>query len=505
MKQNQQTIRSVMEQAMALHQQGNAAKAEAMYREVLKVEPNEPNAWHLLGVAAWQRNDLLMAEENIRKAIRIHGKVSAYYNNLAGVLRQRSANDEALECYEQSLKLDPKDGVAQKELAQMMHQRGLDMAKEQRWDEAQKAYRRVLEIDPNNVATLNNLASALQHLDGREEAIQLYTRAIAAMPNNNLMLHYNRATCYLTDAKLSEGWADFRTSQSYWRAIGDKRQNLPWLSLPMWDGSDPKGKRILVWGDHGIGDEILFGGLIPELVARGAKVAFECMDRLVPLMKRSFPEITVVPRQDPPLIGSDFDCYAPCLWLACVLRPTLEGFPDRKSFLVTDPDKTALLRQRYKNFGKKHVVGISWFSLSSIWGVRRSIPLPEILQALPLEDILVVDLQYGDTADAWRQAKQYFPKLAIVHDNEVDQFKDMDMYAAQVAACDSIITICNTTSHVAGALGVPTSVLMSELGLTWYWFANMEKCPWYPSLRLLWPNTPNRLQKAVEIIEKSEG
>ncbi len=498
-------IRSILQRAMGLHQQGKVAEAETLYHEVLAVEPNEPNAWHLLGVVAWNRNDLAVAEENIRKAIGLNGNASAYYSNLAGVLRQKGDLGDAVRHYEKALKLSPADETVKKELSQTLHRYALELARERIWDQAITAYRRVLELEPDNVATLNNLASVVQHLNDRPEAYRLYGHALKVMPDN-LQLRYNRSICYLTDRKFAEGWADFTASEPYWRNMQDGRPDLPWMGLLLWNGSDDlRGKKILIWGDQGIGDEIVYDSCIPDLIERGAVVTIECTDRLVPLLQRSFPEATALPRRPQPLPGADFDFHAPGLWLARCLRPTMASFPQRKFFLKADAEKTAHLRQRYEAFGKKRIIGVSWFTQSPAYGLQRSIPLPDILKALLLDDILVVDLQYGNTEAAWQQARQMFPNLTMIHDAEVDQFKDMDIYAAQVAACDAVVTICNTTSHVAGALGIPASVLMSDIGLTWYWFADGEDCPWYPSLKLLRPNVPDRLRAAAEMIKSNQA
>ncbi|MFY9287776.1 MAG: tetratricopeptide repeat protein [Alphaproteobacteria bacterium] len=498
----QHDIRASLQRAMSLHQQGDLNQAEQIYKEVLAIEPNEPNALHLLGVVAWKRGDLPAAHSHIQKAIQLHPTVAAYHSNLAGVLRQMGMTDEAIASYEKSLLLDPKHEVARKELALTLHQQGMAASKDKNWDLAQKAYSRVLELDPNNVATLNNLAAVVQHLNDRNAAYGYYRRALEAAPDN-LMLRYNRSICYLTDKKFSEGWADFRGSKAHWQPTIDKRASLPWAHVPFWDGRDLKGKKILLWGDHGIGDEVLFASMVPDLIERGAIITMEVMDRLKPLMERSFPTVTVHMRQEPPLPGPNFDFQAPWLWLTSYLRPTINDFPKRLSYLKADDEQKARLRKRYEAFGKKHIIGVSWFSMSHTWGTRRSITLPEILGSLPLDDVLIIDLQYGETADAWREAKKAFPHLTTFHDDEVDQFIDMDIFAAQVAACDSVVTICNTTSHIAGALGIPAAVLMSDFGLTWYWFADGAECPWYPSLTLLRPSAKDRLKSASKIATKS--
>jgi hypothetical protein len=239
--------------------------------------------------------------------------------------------------------------------------------------------------------------------------------------------------------------------------------------------------------------------MAPELITRGAKLTIECMDRLVPLAARSFPEATVVARRDPPQIGGDFNFQATGMALACHLRPNMDVFPRRASFLKADPEKTAHLRERYKAFGRRRIVGLSWYTSSRPWGTKRSIPLPGMLVPLDLKDMLIVDLQYGETAGAWAEARKAFPDLAAVHDNDVDQMMDMDSYAAQVAACDFVFTIANTTSHVAGALGVPAAVLMPEMSLPWYWFAQGETCFWYPSLTLLRYDAAERLERAAAL------
>jgi hypothetical protein len=74
----------------------------------------------------------------------------------------------------------------------------------------------------------------------------------------------------------------------------------------------------------------------------------------------------------------------------------------------------------------------------------------------------------------------------ILHDPDIDPLKDMDAFAAQVAAMDLVISTSNTTVHAAGALGIPAWVLLAaERGRIWYWFRDRTDSPWYPSLELL--------------------
>lgn len=418
----------------------------------------------------------------------------------ARALREKGDFLGAVQVYEKACARAPGNKNLVMELAETCFYYAKKMADERRWDEAKAAYRRTLQLDPTNVATLNNLAEILQHQNERPAARALYGQAMKLMPDN-LLLHYNRSICYLTEKRLEEGWADFTISEPHWRRIQDNRTPLPWHNVPLWDGAaDLRDKKVLVWGEQGIGDEIVYASLLPDLIQRGAVLTVECTDRLVPLFARSFSGLRFLSRQPQPLPGAEYDYQVPWLWLARCVRPTMQSFPSRPSFLLADAEKTARFRQRYQAFGKKRIIGLSWFTGSPVWGLHRSIPLPDMLSPLPLADTLIIDMQYGNTADAWRQGQAMFPDLAIFHDPEVDQFKDMDVFAAQVAACDAVVTISNTTSHVAGALGVPAAILMPQAGLTWYWFDSGEDCPWYPSLRLLRPEMPNRLDVAAAMV-----
>ncbi len=484
---------------MTLHQKGDAAQAEKLYREVLAAQPDEPNAWHLLGVLASKRGDLDTAEQHIRKAIGISNRVFAYHNNLGGILREKGDMAGAVIAYEAAFALAPKDEDVQKNLTQVLHTRARELTHELRGDEAQAAYRRVLEFAPDDVPTLNNLASLVQHMNDRPGARVFYDRALEIKPGY-LPVLYNRAICYLTEQKLAEGWADFTASQTHWYDKQDARQDLAWMKLPLWDGQDLRGKKILVWGDQGIGDEVVYASMIPELMARGAIITIECTRRLVLPFARSFVGVTAVERGSPPVPSANFDYHAPWIWLARCLRPNKKAFPGQRSFLKADMAKVGALRERYRAFGKKKVVGLSWYTSSQPWGFYRSVQLPDMLKDLPLKDLLIIDMQYGDTADAWQQAKQHFPDLTIFHDPEVAQLQDMDIFAAQIMACDHIYTISNTTSHLAGALGVPATILMSDAGLTWYWFEKGETCPWYPSLKLIRPDVPDRLKVAAKLV-----
>jgi ADP-heptose:LPS heptosyltransferase len=115
-------------------------------------------------------------------------------------------------------------------------------------------------------------------------------------------------------------------------------------------------------------------------------------------------------------------------------------------------------------------------------------------------DIRWISLQYGDPDQLERQAVAAGAPLMI--DRSVDQFLNIDRFAAQIAALDMVVTIDNSTAHLAGALGVPTWVLLPFVA-DWRWLREREDSPWYPTLRLLRQPARGDWQSVVEAVRSA--
>ncbi|MBF0445633.1 MAG: hypothetical protein HQL68_08575, partial [Magnetococcales bacterium] len=118
-----------------------------------------------------------------------------------------------------------------------------------------------------------------------------------------------------------------------------------------------------------------------------------------------------------------------------------------------------------------------------------------------ISGVQFVDLQYGNTK---KELKEFTKKSAvkIIQDSSIDQMQDLDGYAAQIAAMDLVVTISSTTAHMAGALGVPT-LLMLDSSPLWYWMLHGEKSPWYSSLRLFRQKKPGEWGEVITEVKKA--
>lgn len=162
--------------ALPLHLGGKLDEAEAIYRRILSAEPGNSEALHLLGVIAYQRQQYVLAEDLIGRAISINKRVSEYRNNLGNVYLAQKLLDKAEECYRKALKLNPKYADAQNNLATVVRDRG-------KFQESAVEYRKALRLDPTRAEIHNNLGMVMEGLRRTDEAIDLYREAIRLKPD----------------------------------------------------------------------------------------------------------------------------------------------------------------------------------------------------------------------------------------------------------------------------------------------------------------------------------
>jgi len=352
-----------------------------------------------------------------------------------------------------------------------------------RFERALQAHVRAVALSPDHIDSLIDHGVSLRDVGDVYGAIERFRRAIAMAPDVPAG-HHALAFTLLFLERWAEGWAEFE-----WRWLLkstnslDERYALPiWNrhQLPIWTGEALAGRRLLVWGEQGIGDVLLFATILPDLLAVGLDVVLEVDARLVPLLARSFPQITVIPWGAPPPLCA---AHAAIGDLGRFFRVDATAFAGSKPYLVPDPARVAEFKRRYESIGRGPKIGLSWHSASKTRR-RKSLSLDAfspLVSALP--EAVFVSLQYGDTAQERASFEQRFG-ARIVHDGSFDNWSDLDGLAAQIAALDHVVTVSNVNAHFAGAQGVPTHVLATANAL-WYWPHGKDKTPWYGSLTLV--------------------
>ncbi len=400
------------------------------------------------------------------------------YNGKGLTLASLNRYDEAITSYRQGLILNPRSGEIHNNLGTSLRCLG-------RAAEALPHYRQAIELLPDIASIRLNEASALDESGDSERALRAFDKLVLQNPEY-VDAHYNRSQILLSNGRLEEGWKEL-----IWRLkrpAANARYDI--FPQPVWKSGSLSGKRILVWTEQGIGDELLAASMIPDAIAAAEHVTLLCSERLLPLMRRSFPAVTVEHRAEPlPACAVDpsIDLQLSLSELGLAFRQNFAAFPMRSKFLKADQHKQDSLRAKYQAHRPgARLVGISWMSQKNYeLGWLKSQSLLSWAPILSTPRVLFVNLQYGDRQQELEKVRKQLG-IELLHDDSIDPLVDMDGFAAQVAAMDLVVSASNTTVHTAGALGVPVWVLAAKgRGRFWYWFRGKTDCPWYPSAHFI--------------------
>ncbi len=455
---------------LRLQQSGDLDNAEVAYRKAMRLNPKEAMLYNNLGVIAYTRGRMDEAVAFQQRAIALDPRSPAAHNNLGVTLNALNRHEEAVVVFSRSLEFDATNVLAYNNFGDSLNKLG-------RFEEGAATLERALALNPNYTEAYSNLGMAYWGLGRLEDAVASFRRAIALRPDLD-MPHKNLGLVLLVKADFAEAWREY---DHRWAA--DKLP--PRSPRPRWLGQDLGDKTLLVWAEQGVGDEILHASMLPDLVARGMKVMWELDPRLVPLLQRSHPTVRVVGRRNPPTdetLHPDVVAQIPAASLGQYLRSDISQFPkDRNNFLVADANRSAALRAGLNLSPGDKLVGISWLSKNVTLGYSKTTALKDWADILRTPGVRFVDLQYGDTSEE-RVAVQNELGVTPAHVEGLDLRDDLDGMAALTAACDLVVTVSNTTAHVAGGLGVPVWVLVpAGIGKFWYWGHNSNTSLWYPS------------------------
>jgi hypothetical protein len=260
--------------------------------------------------------------------------------------------------------------------------------------------------------------------------------------------------------------------------------------LVPWRGPAEAGVRDLgIWAEQGIGDQVLFSTLIPELASSRVPFVYEVDPRLLQAYRRAFPDARFVPRERIPneaLLRTSRALLAGSL--PGLFRRALPDFARQPSKLLNAlPERVSHCRSRLEKEPCSLKVALSWRSVRSDWWVKRkNASLADFGPLLDLAGVRFVDVQYGDTA-AERIAVEASTGRRLVHFDEVDCFEDLEGVFAILEACDLLITTSNATAHFAGALGKRTWLLYPGDRAPFHYWAHdgTYRSLWYPSVEIV--------------------
>lgn len=333
--------------------------------------------------------------------------------------------------------------------------------------QAENAFRKALELDPGNPSAMANLGAILYDVNP-QESMALLRQALDLDPGSDFIAQ-TYMLAVMSSGDYERGWNLYNRRHRF-PAVSNQICKYP---TPVWDGM--RKERVLLVGEEGIGERIMFASMVQDVIATGATPLIEMtsgFERFAPWFQRSFPKLKIVKGGETHKIDSHITIGD----LGHLFRRRVADFPKHKGYMTWDEKRAQHYRHR---LSPGPVVGICYKSLANA-GPYKSIPLKDLWPILRIPGVSFVDIQYEGT-DKERNA--HAPLLN--HLPDLDLVKDMDGVAALIGACDLVITVSSVAAHMAGAMGKPVwTFIPARAGRMWFWGSSGESSPWYPSMRL---------------------
>jgi|GEM_PF-2040667 len=425
---------------------GEVDRAEEIVRAALAEAPDDPNLLYTAGNCALVRHD----------------------------------DDRAREFFERCAALAPSYLPPLLNLG-FLHRRN------QRLDEARRVLRAAAALAPRNPVVWLNLTATYVN-EGEPVAGEAVAREALRRCPESPHIRWNLGLLLLEQGRWREGWQEYahRLAAGIVKAPRYGRDGARPPRLHGIDAIAP-GQTVVCHGEQGIGDEILFAGLLGEFIAdvrrRGSRIILDCNPRLRTLWQENFCTgdgvVSLMPTDVPLDSAGRIDWVAPIGDLAGFYRNEARDFPDRRGYLTVSPERVAAIRESLSVHARgRPLVGLAWTGgLDHTHAVYRRIPLAEWLPVLR-QDACFVSLEYRDRQaeiDTLRERHG----IAMVSLPAVTQHRDYRETFHLVAALDLVITVPTSVLHVAGALGRPCQVVMHPRA-AWRECSRDRSLPWYP-------------------------
>jgi Flp pilus assembly protein TadD len=472
---------------LKLSGQGRHAEAIAHYERALAARPDDARVLFALGNTARTLGMAGAAEELFRRVLAQDPARLEATVNLANLLRARGQGEAAAAILAPALARSPDAPELWLTLGSTLRELG-DAAR------AIEFYRAALAKKSDYVPALVNLADLLADDSQHDEALALYSKAIARAPDN-AQARLNRAVLHLLRGELKQGWRDYHA-----RLKVPGKAPQPEHRLTRWDGAKLKRTRLLVTGEQGVGDQLMFASMIPDLMAWASQddgaILLECEPRLMPLFARSFPDVAVHgwdvkteggvtrSRHDWIKKAGGASAFIELGSLARYMRRDLAAFGARPSYLVPDAAETARWHAALEKAGPRPFIGVCWRS-GNVAGHRALQYAPREAWAAFIAKLpgTVVSVQY-DATESETAALGALAGRPIATLKGLDQKNELDRSAALLAALDAVVSAPTAVAWLAAGAGTRTYKVLYDTSWTAF---GQDHEPFAPACELVMP------------------
>ena len=356
-------------------------------------------------------------------------------------------------------------------------------------------YRRCAEVDPNRSTIYSNMGMCVE--EDPEKAIELFDQAYKLDPKNTSAIA-NKALIYLHTGKPKQcinlceqalkldpgmrsathnkglaklmlrdwsGWGE------YYDTLGVKHREAKDYGVPDWEGQEGT---VLVYGEQGVGDEIMFASCLEDLCNTN-KVVLDCDRRLKTIFERSFPNISVYGERytDTLVIEPEdkFDYQLAIGQLPRFFRS--KGEYPGKPYLKPDPERVKMWDAI---MGDGPRIGISMYGGGPDTQEHLRSTTIETFEPLMGKNLICLDYKNVDEDLMREKGIKYWER-------GVRKGANLEDTLAIIANLDCVVTVCTTVVYLAGSMGIPCHVLVPDWPGYRYHISG-DRFPWYDSVKL---------------------
>lgn len=486
---------------------GEIEKALHAYNAAILINAFDPYYLNNRGDLLLNLRSLPFALQDFQKAIELEPSISYFHDNRGNALKELKQYEDSALSFKRSLAIDPENALTYNNFGSLFLDREI-------WDKALACFEMALRIDPAFFYAYYNKGLLYQKFNLLDQALVSYEKALLINPFS-FDVNWNISIIQLLQGDLKRGLIGYEERMR----LPESRVYLP-KTRKTYLKQGLEFERLFVWNEHGLGNEIFFANFLrhPSLASKKIIAKFDV--RLLGLLRHSFQSNTNIRFiTDTEEISEDqYDAHIGMASLPRYLGVEVNqahvwGAP-YLSLPVQWHEETIKLRlaqaqaqSQSQSQGsiaevKKLVVGISWKSVNQKTGARRSIALEQLLTVFNDLPIQLINLQYGDVSQEIQEAvanQISKPQPHILQFEEIDNFSDISGLAELVKSCDLVISVDNSTLHLASAFGKPTLALISFVP-DWRWFLERIDSPWYRNTKLYRQLKSGSWSKPLELL-----
>lgn len=476
---------NIRDLAKSAHDEIIEGRLDAAYPKILYLLDQDPNNYFYLYLFASyysKRENLGAAILAYEKAIGLYPNFSECINNVGGCYRKLGYFDKAIDCFKKAVEIGRTDKF--------------------KHDFGSKANQFLADY-------ISNLGSSNVARHAADLALGYFEEALALNPECE-NAKWNKSLVLLEKGDYENGFINYdfgdrRNSKRDRNYTPGKPETLVW--------GGEKGKTVVVYGEQGIGDEIMFATIIPDLARDCKKVIYDAHPRLYRMFRHAFAGLGVDcygTRKDHQvgwLENYSVDYKVPIGSIAKYYRKKLEDFP-RKPYLKADEQcKQAALKCLQSLPKKKLNIGISWKG-----GTHKSskdsrvLPMDELVPLFDNLDANFISLQYHD--NALREIDKFTEWTGF----EIHHFKnlvdDYNLTLGLINELDVIISVPQSVVHLAGAADV-RAIQLCPYNHLWQMGVYGMDMPWYSSVTNVWQafdgDWATTIKLAIEKVKEEFG